>query len=93
MDFKNNIAEIRARIDRIDEDLVRLLRERLKLARKIGRIKHENNLPVLDPDRESNLNTKLKSMTDKDLLTKKFIQNVWRLILAESHRIQQEEQE
>lgn len=93
MDFKNNIAEIRDKIDQIDGDLVRLLRERLELARKIGRIKYENNLPVRDPDRESNMNAKLKAMTDKDLLTKKFIHNVWQLILAESHRVQQEEQE
>jgi len=93
MDFKNNIAEIRDKIDQIDGDLVRLLRERLELARKIGRIKYKNNLPVRDPDRESNMNAKLKAMTDKDLLTKKFIHNVWQLILAESHRVQQEEQE
>ena len=46
------IEELRARIDRIDSDLIRLYGERLETAAEIGRYKQEHNLPVSDPARE-----------------------------------------
>ena len=46
------IEELRARIDRIDSDLIRLYAERLETAAEIGRYKQEHNLPVSDPARE-----------------------------------------
>ncbi len=50
-----DIQELRGKIDRVDDELVRLYGERMELAREIGRYKRENNLPVLDTERERNL--------------------------------------
>ena len=50
-----DIQELREKIDRVDDDLVRLYGERMELAREIGRYKRERNLPVLDTERERNL--------------------------------------
>ena len=50
-----DIQELRAQIDRVDDELVRLYGERMELARQIGRYKRENGLPVLDAEREQNL--------------------------------------
>ena len=46
------IEELRARIDRIDSDLIRLYAERIETTAEIGRYKQEHNLPVFDPARE-----------------------------------------
>ena len=46
------IEELRAEIDRIDSDLIRLYAERLETAAQIGRYKREHHLPVSDPARE-----------------------------------------
>ena len=46
------IEELRARIDRIDSDLIRLYAERMETTAEIGRYKQEHNLPVFDPARE-----------------------------------------
>ena len=46
------IEELRAQIDRIDSDLIRLYAERLETAAAIGRYKQEHHLPVSDPARE-----------------------------------------
>ena len=46
------IQELRKEIDKIDERLIVLLNTRLELARRIGEIKRESNIPVLDEDRE-----------------------------------------
>jgi len=91
MDSNNQIAEHRKRIDLIDDELIRLLRERLDAAREIGRIKRKNNLPVVDPGRESVLNARLSSLTDNDLLTGAFIKRLWQQIIEESYRVQTEE--
>ena len=46
------IEELRAQIDRIDSEMIRLYGERLETARLIGQYKQEHHLPVTDPGRE-----------------------------------------
>jgi chorismate mutase len=52
LDDKKSIADWRRRIDEIDRQLVVLLNERSNCAMEIGRIKHDENMPVYQPDRE-----------------------------------------
>lgn len=49
--FERAVAEQRARIDTIDENLVRLLASRMEVSREIGRLKKENNVAVLQLER------------------------------------------
>ncbi len=53
------IEELRNKIDNIDTELVRLLKERLSVAASIAEYKKENNLPVLDRSRERALLNKV----------------------------------
>ncbi|MFW6040955.1 MAG: chorismate mutase [Thermoplasmatota archaeon] len=46
------IHELRKRIDKIDERIIELLEERAEVAEKIGDIKEEEGIPVIDTDRE-----------------------------------------
>ena len=46
------IEELRNRIDVIDDQLVRLLNVRVACAVEIGRLKHEQGLPIYQPERE-----------------------------------------
>jgi chorismate mutase len=46
------IDDWRRRIDEVDRKLVELLNERSRCALEIGRIKHEEGLPIYQPDRE-----------------------------------------
>ena len=46
------IGELRAEIDRIDSELIRLYRERMETVRQIGLYKQEHHLSVTDPARE-----------------------------------------
>jgi chorismate mutase len=47
-----NITTLRNKIDTIDENLVRLLKDRVELCKRIGKIKEENGLAVKDLRRE-----------------------------------------
>lgn len=46
------IEELRAQIDRIDSEIIRLYGERLETAHQIGQYKQDHHLPVSDPARE-----------------------------------------
>jgi chorismate mutase len=48
-----DISDWRDEIDRIDEELVKLLNKRSQCALEIGHIKHELNIPVYSPNREA----------------------------------------
>lgn len=51
MDFK----KIRNDIDSIDSELISLFEKRMELAAEIGRYKLENNLPILNKEREEEI--------------------------------------
>jgi len=55
------IEELRSRIDVIDEQLVRLLNVRVACAVEVGRLKHEAGLPIYQPERESQVLTRVRT--------------------------------
>jgi len=62
-----DISELRLRIDEIDDKLVSLFCERMRVAADIARYKAENALPVLDKGREARKLDDVLSKTDEDL--------------------------
>jgi chorismate mutase/prephenate dehydratase len=50
--MNNNLQDLRERIDAVDNDIIRLFQERMKIASSIGEYKKANKLPVLDVMRE-----------------------------------------
>ncbi len=55
-----DIDDIRKRIDRLDDELLRIFNERAGLALEIGRIKKRMGLPVYDPAREKRIFGRMK---------------------------------
>jgi chorismate mutase len=47
------IADWRCRIDKLDEEIVRLISERAQAAKAIGELKKEAGLPIYEPSREN----------------------------------------
>jgi monofunctional chorismate mutase len=47
-----DLTELRNRIDRVDEQLIPLLLERMELSEKVADIKAKMNIPVLNEERE-----------------------------------------
>ena len=46
-----SISELRRQIDIVDDEILELLSRRMNIARTIGIIKRENNMPLFQPDR------------------------------------------
>ncbi len=55
LEIEREISPIRAEIDRIDTELLKLLNERAKCARQVGVIKSRSASPVFRPERESDV--------------------------------------
>ena len=61
-----DMNELRQQIDGIDRQIVDLYCRRMDVARAIGRYKQENNLPVLDSERERNLLNKVAELAGEE---------------------------
>lgn len=48
----STLEEMRAEMDRIDDELMSAFRKRMELSAQIARYKKDNNIPVLDVNRE-----------------------------------------
>ena len=77
------LPELRARIDQLDEQLLKLLHERAELVHQIGQLKQEAGLEIYSPEREEQL---LQSLIErnKGRLDPASIRAVYREIMSAS---------
>lgn len=78
----------RVEIDKIDTGIVALLSERMEVAGKIGKLKAEAGLPVLNAEREKALKERVSSMAPCELSS--HISSIYDAILKESRKYQGE---
>jgi len=83
--MSDTLLEIRQKIDKIDQALLDLIRQRLSLSNEIATVKLDGS-PVYRPAREALLMHKLLLQIDNDF-EKDVVIRLWRLLLASSvHR-------
>ncbi|GAB6073103.1 prephenate dehydratase [Venenivibrio stagnispumantis] len=64
MDYQEQLKKLREEIDKIDENIVKLLNERAKLAQQVGEIKKKYNLPIYVPSREAEIFERIQKISD-----------------------------
>jgi chorismate mutase len=75
------LAAMRAEIERVDEAIVFLIDERLRLARRVGELKRTAGLRVLDPSREAAVVRRAGALARDRGLDDEAVREVfWRLI-------------
>jgi len=87
-----SIEDWRRKIDEIDRKLVELLNERSRCAIEIGRIKHDLNLRVYDPEREREILQRIKE-TNGGPLDDEGLQRLFERVIDECRRIERRERE
>jgi len=85
---KNIIRKLRAEIDEIDADIIRMLARRFQAVQRIGYLKKKFNLQVEDNERENFLHKRLEELAIQHNLDFSFLDRLWKEILKESYRIQ-----
>lgn len=84
------IETIRGKIDRIDDELLLLLAERMRASKEIGEFKKEHNISILQMKRWRKIIRKALRQGNNAGLQTDFIKAVYQLIHEESIRIQSE---
>ncbi|KOY79732.1 chorismate mutase [Apilactobacillus kunkeei] len=59
------MQKIRKQITDIDNEIIKLLEQRFELCKRVGEIKHANNLPILDEKREQEVLAGIESTATK----------------------------
>lgn len=61
------LNDLRKNIDSVDSEIIHLLCKRFEISKKIGQIKKESNINILDSNREEEVKKGWKSTTSKGL--------------------------
>ncbi len=85
------ISPLRKKIDEIDEQILRLLKERVDICENIGIIKQEQGIPVKDRHRENEQYTRMTEIASKLGLNPQEVRAVYQGIIAMSIRAQHRE--
>jgi chorismate mutase len=83
------LEDLRKEIDKIDEKIFLLLKERFKLVRKIGKIKKSKSMKIYQPKREREILMKIARKARKYRIDPKEIIKIYKAILKASRKIQQ----
>ena len=87
MNPSNKINKLRKEIDKIDQDLIALLKNRFSIAKEIGQVKTSNSFGINDIDRENKIIKNLSIKANNDL-KEEDISNIFKLIFSISKNLQ-----
>jgi chorismate mutase len=78
------LAELRRHIDNLDNELISILSERMRVSREIGHYKKENNMPILQANRYDEILTKRIAQAIELGMSQEFIKSILEAIHEES---------
>lgn len=89
-EWRENIDQLRAKIDVIDENIIYTLGSRMRVSRQIGEYKKHNNIAILQTARWDQLFAKVVEKGEEYGLTEKFLADVFNAIHEASVEAQNE---
>lgn len=93
--LKETLDDLRLKIDKYDDDLLKTLDARMKIAEQIGQYKKEHNITILQPSRWDEIISKIVAKGAEHNLSAEFLSTVFKAIHQESinkqNRIMNEE--
>lgn len=84
------LEELRMQIDKLDDDVLQLMEQRMAISEKIGLFKKENNVTILQSNRWKELLKKRINVGLSKGLSEEFVQRIYSAIHEESIRHQTE---
>ena len=82
------IENLRKRIDKINDNLLKLLSGREKICKEIGEIKKQNGLAIRDEKREKEIFSKLREKARELGLDEGHVKKLFSLIIKNSRKIE-----
>ena len=91
--MSEKLEEYRKEIAEIDNQILTLIRARLQIAKKIGEIKRQQNLPVTNLKVEAEVISRAVKLARKTGLNEDFTINLIKLLIAEAVSVQEDTSE
>ena len=79
----DELLALRNQIDRIDEEMLKLLAERFGVTAQVGELKAKNGLDSVDPVREQEKLERLRALAEARSLNSEFILDLFQTIFDE----------
>ena len=86
--LETKLEKIRDKIQKIDQRLLSLIKDRMELAEKIAEVKQTLNLDIYDAGQEEKVKRKYKKTAVQLGINEKVTENICKLILKESKKVQ-----
>ena len=86
--YKEGIDELRNRIDQLDDELLDILADRMKVAEKIGQYKKQNNITILQTGRWDKILEKVFRKGEEHGLDNEFVEKIFTAIHQASIDVQ-----
>ena len=83
-----DLSALRARIDELDRELLRVLAERLEVCHEVARVKERSDTPVIQPARVRDVVNSRRQWAIDAGVDPDFAEQVMRVLLSETHRIE-----
>ena len=81
------ILELRQEIDKLDEEIIQLLRKRMGISKEVGKLKEQLDIPVEDKAREQEIIERLTQQAGKNLSEEQLIR-IFTSVFKSSKQIQ-----
>jgi chorismate mutase len=82
------IKKLRAKIDKIDADIIKKLSQRKTLSVKIGKLKSSFDGKIIDREREKKLIIRYEKLCAEYQLQPALVKKLFKIILADSRKLQ-----
>ncbi|MDP4822840.1 MAG: chorismate mutase [Aestuariivirgaceae bacterium] len=76
------LSELRAEIDALDAELVKLLAKRARVVERVAAVKAAEALPALIPERVEEVVARVKALAVKEGVDPALAESVWRAMIA-----------
>lgn len=87
--MEEKLAELRTKIDALDNELITLLASRMNIVREIGALKREAGLPALDSARWNEVVNAAKAAAMTHGLSEKLVEDVFNAVHTAALEIEQ----
>jgi len=81
------ILKLRQEIDKLDENIILLLKKRMKISKEVGQLKEELRLPVEDKTREQEIIDRLIQQAGRNL-SEEQLMRIFTAVFTSSKQIQ-----
>lgn len=84
VEYQNHIDHLRHEIDELDNDILNMLSNRMRIAERIGQYKKDNNIAILQSDRWNEILDTVVQQGKAKGLSEDFVKNMFKAIHQES---------